>query len=95
MGKLKVSKVDKVFYIYLQNQLIKQALPNRSLNKVEAQSFLCRSHNIPKQVSKIMIQEMIELGLVENQSRYNIKVCKPKINPVEQTNVFYKSLKIF
>lgn len=87
--------IEKVFYIYLQNQLKKKALPDGTINRAFANSFICRSHNIPKQISKIIIEELINIGLIKNISRYCIQIVNPKINPVENTSIFYRKLGLF
>jgi len=67
--------MDKpLFYIYLQFKLKEQSNKIGELSYKEAAMFL-RFYNIPKQLRKSIIDEMIQLKLIRKVNRFTVQVA--------------------
>lgn len=85
-------KIPHIYYLYLHSKIWEM---NKGV--FIQKSFLVKylfQWRIPKKMRRIIIKEMVLMGLLKENDRYTLEINSPKFK-LEDLNKYYHQLKIF
>jgi len=90
-GKLDIG----LLYLSFHNSLKKVYGKNRVVNKKELMAKLGRQFLVPKQLRVLAIKELVNMGLLKEESKNEFKIVNCELNIEEDAGEFFKRMNLF